>query len=120
MIEPALNAIILNAMPFNKIAAPAMLAAHRETQRGYVRCGRILLSISILFGLLRLCSMDVFALAQQGVGARFAGTLIDVAIALLLAHAIWELITVVDNRQVAIERAETSIDSDAQVMCEGS
>ena len=58
--------------------------------------------------------------SQQGVGARFAGTLIDVAIALLLAHAIWELITVVDNRQVAIERAETSIDSDAQVMCEGS
>ena len=119
MIEHALRAIILNAMPFDEEAAPAMLAAHRETQRGAVRCGRILLSIALFFGLLWLWSVDVFALAQQGVGARFAGALIDVAIVLMLAYAIWELVTIVVNRQIAIERAEMGIDPDAEVMSDG-
>lgn len=119
MIEHALRAIILNAIPFDEEAAPAMLAAHRETQRGAVRCGRILLSIALFFGLLRLWSVDVFALAQQGVGARFAGALIDVAIVVMLAYAIWELVTIVVNRQIAIERAEMGIDPDAEVMSDG-
>ncbi|MEM6495993.1 MAG: mechanosensitive ion channel family protein [Pseudomonadota bacterium] len=119
MIEHGMRAIILNAMPFDEDAPPAMLAAHRETQRGAIRCGRILLSIAIFFGLLWLWSVDVFALAQQGVGARFAGALIDVAIILMVAYAIWELVTIVVNRQIAIERAEMGIDPEAEAMSDG-
>lgn len=119
MIEHGMRAVILDAMPFDEDAAPAMLAAHRETQRGAIRCGRILLSIAIFFGLLWLWSVDIFALAQQGVGARFAGALIDVAIILMVAYAIWELVTIVVNRQIAIERAEMGIDPDAEAMADG-
>ena len=119
MIEHGMRAIILNSMPFDEEAAPAMLAAHRETQRGAIRCGRILLSIAIFFGLLWLWNVDIFALAQQGVGARFAGAMIDVAIIMMVAYALWELVTIVVNRQIAIERAEMGIDPDAEVMAEG-
>ena len=119
MIEHGMRAVILHAMPFDEDAAPAMLAAHRETQRGAVRCGRIFLSISLFFGLLWLWSVDIFAMAQQGVGARFAGALIDVAIIAMVAYAVWELITIVVNRQIAIERAEMGIDPDSETMAEG-
>ena len=37
----------------------------------------------------------------------------------MLAYAIWELVTIVVNRQIAIERAEMGIDPDAEVMSDG-
>ena len=45
--------------------------------------------------------------------------MIDVAIVVMLAYAIWELVTIVVNRQIAIERAEMGIDPDAEVMSDG-
>jgi moderate conductance mechanosensitive channel len=120
LIDHALRAIVLNmtAAAEDDEDLP-LLAAHRETQKGMIRCGRVLLGLAIITGLLRLWDVDIFSLAAQGGGARFAGALIDISIILLLAYAAWELVTIVTQRQIAIERAAMGMEEGAEVMADG-
>ncbi len=119
IIEHGLRALVINAAPVDGAATVPLQAAQRETQRGLVRCGRVLLSLALVFGLLWLWSVDVFSLAHQGVGARFASALIEISFVLLIGYAVWEFVTIISERQLAIERAAMGVDEAEETMSEG-
>ncbi len=120
IMDHGMQALIENLAPADDDQGAPLLAAHRETQKGMIRCGRVLLGLALVAGLLRLWQVDVFSLAEQGGGARFASALIDIVVILLLAYAVWEFVTIVTQRQIAIERATLGLDDDgAAPMAEG-
>ena len=119
ILEHGLRALVHSAAPINPDAPAPLQAAHRETQRGMVRCGRILTGLALLFGLLKLWKVDLFSLAQQGVGARFASQLIDISFIALIAYGLWEFVRITTDRQLAIERAASGIDPSSEQMSDG-
>lgn len=121
ILDHGMRALIENMAPADDDQSLPLLAAHRVTQRGMIRCGRVLLGLALVGGLLRLWQVDIFSLAEQGGGARFAAALIDIVIILLVAYAVWELVTIVTQRQIAIERATLGLDKeeDADAMSDG-
>lgn len=120
LLEHALRAIIKNVFPLQVDDDTALpLAAQRETHAGFVRCGRVMLGLVIVFGLLALWNIDVHALARQGIGARLASAFIDVTLIALIAYGLWEAVTIATRRQIAIERAAMGIGDDAEQMADG-
>ncbi|MEL7302677.1 MAG: mechanosensitive ion channel domain-containing protein, partial [Pseudomonadota bacterium] len=120
ILDHGMRTILTSFAPMPETTSARTLAAHYETRRGLVRCSRVILGILLIVGLLRLWGIEVSTLAQQGVGARFAQALIEIALVLLVAYALWELVTIVVGRQIAIERAELATgDGDAHADGEG-
>jgi small-conductance mechanosensitive channel len=77
--------------------------ARRNMQQGLLRVGRVLVVGAVLFALARLWGVDVLSLAQSGLGAKAAATLIELLFVLLLAYMLWELISVLIGRWLAAE-----------------
>jgi small-conductance mechanosensitive channel len=50
-----------------------------------------------------LWGLDLFALAERGLGARISGALFAIAVTLLLAHLLWALATTAIDRRLAAE-----------------
>ncbi|MFY0610036.1 MAG: mechanosensitive ion channel [Hyphomicrobiaceae bacterium] len=119
-LDHAIRALVCNLAPVNGDATAPLQAAHRETQYGLIRCGRVLLGLAGILGILRLWGVDPHALAEEGIGARFASGSIDILLIALVCYAIWEFVTIVSERQLAIERAVMGIDdAGGEAMAEG-
>ncbi len=81
----------------------ARAATGGETGPSYVPVLRKGVHIAVTVGgllvIAQIWDIDPFALATRGMGSRFAGALIDVAVTLLLAYLAWELArTAIDRR----------------------
>jgi small-conductance mechanosensitive channel len=81
----------------------AARAAAGEAGPSYVPVLRKGVHIAVTVGgllvIAQIWDIDPFALATRGMGSRFAGALIDVAVTLLLAYLAWELArTAIDRR----------------------
>ena len=57
-----------------------------------VRCARILATVAALYVMGRVWGLDVFAYASNRLGESVARMVLDVAIILLLAYVVWEII----------------------------
>jgi small-conductance mechanosensitive channel len=63
------------------------------------RAVHIVVVVSGLLVLARLWGLDLFALARRGLGAQISSALLGIAITLLLAHLLWEVVqTSIDRR----------------------
>ena len=96
-----------------------MRAAHKETQLGLVRCGRTLTVLVLVFVVARLWGLDLRDLASQGVGAQFAGALVEVFLIGIVAYGLWELLEIMADRQIAIEHAALGLDGEGEEQFEG-
>ena len=96
-----------------------MRAAHRETQHGLIRCGRTVTAVLLVIILARVWGLDLRDLASQGVGAQLAGALVEVFLIGIVAYGCWELLEIMANRQIAIERAALGLDDESEEQLEG-
>ena len=64
--------------------------AHGEKQRGLVRIGRVLTAALLLWVIAGIWSFDLHSLASAGVGARFAGRLLEAVLVLGVGYVLWE------------------------------
>ena len=119
LIELAIRALVEAIWPVDPEDEEALRVAHRETQSGLVRCGRIVVAIVLIIFFTRLWGLDLRDLASQGIGAQLAGALVEVFLIGVLAYGLWELLEVVANRQVAIERATLGLDGEGEEHFEG-
>jgi len=83
----------------------AFQAAHGQTQAGLVRCGHIILGGTLIVVLATLWGVDLRDLASQGMNAQIAGVLTEVFLIAIVAYGLWELINIVADRQIAMEKA---------------
>ena len=119
LIELAIRALVEAIWPGDPEQEEALRVAHRETQLGLVLCGRIVAAVVLIVSLARLWGPDLQDLASQGVGAQLAGSLVEVFLIGVVAYGIWELLEVMANRQIAIERATLGLDGDDEKQFEG-
>ena len=114
LIELALRALVEAIWPGDPEQEEALRVAHRETQLGLVRCGRIVAAVVLVAALARLWGLDLHDLASQGVGAQLAGALVEVVLIGVVAYGLWELLEVMASRQIAIERVTLGLDGEGE------
>ena len=119
LIELALRALVEAIWPGDPEQEEALRVAHRETQLGLVRCGRIVATVVLVAALARLWGLDLHNLASQGVGAQLAGALVEVVLIGVVAYGLWELLEVMASRQIAIERVTLGLDDEGEEQHEG-
>ena len=119
LIELMVHALVEAIWPDDPEQDPALRAAHKETQLGLVRCGRTVTALVLIFVLARVWGLDLRDLASQGVGAQFAGALLEVFLIGVVAYGLWELLEIMANRQIAIERATLGLDGEDEGQFEG-
>ena len=67
----------------------------------------------------RVWGLDLRDVASQGVGAQLAGALVEVFLIGIVAYGFWELLEIMANRQIAIERAALGLDDESEEQLEG-
>jgi len=77
--------------------------ARRNMQQGLLRVGRVLVVGTVLFALAKLWGVDMLGLAQSGLGAKAAATLIELLFVLLFAYMLWEMMSILIGRWLAAE-----------------
>jgi moderate conductance mechanosensitive channel len=104
LIETAIPAVVRAIWPPNPEHGPALQAAHTQTQAGLARCMRIPILALIVILLTSLWGLNLRDLASQGVGAELAGGMVQIFLITIIAYGLWELVTIIAERQMAIER----------------
>jgi small-conductance mechanosensitive channel len=112
IIAMVIRSVVGAIWPDDPEQEPALRAAHRETQAGLVRCGRIIIGLVMMLGLARLWGLNLHDVASQGVGAELAGALLQIALIVVLAYGLWEVLNIAADRQLAIERITLALDED--------
>jgi small-conductance mechanosensitive channel len=84
--------------------------AQAKVNAGLVRCGRVVLGGIIFVMLVKLWGIDIENVAQAGMGAQVASNIVQIALILIIAYAIWEFVHIVIARQLAHEMPEKSDD----------
>lgn len=118
LLEVAILAIVRAAWPVDANADPGMQAAHRLTQDGIVRVARIPVVVLLILGLASMWGLHLQDMASQGIGAQFAGAVVQSLIILMLAYAAWEAMNIAADRQIAIDRPAVR-DADEEQEAEG-
>ncbi len=119
LVELAIRALIEAIRPDDPDEEASLRAAHRETRHGLMRCGRTVAGFVLILLLAKIWGLDLRDLASQGVGAQLAGALVEIFLIGIVAYGCWELLEIVSNRQIAIERAVLGIDGEGGDRAEG-
>lgn len=81
----------------------AAAKARRKMQQGLLRVGRIVVVGLVLYILARLWGLNILDLAESGLGAQAAGSLIELTFILMVAYLLWEVVTILVDRRLAME-----------------
>ncbi len=114
VINHAIRALIERLFPLRDDRSPALRAADQTTQAGFIRITRVVLGSLLIVGLLKLWNVNVMSMAQQSMGSGLASSLISIALIVGVAYAIWELIHIVIDRQIATERVALGLDLEGE------
>ena len=79
-------------------------AAYRSTKRGYIKIGRVIVSVIVILLIADAWQIDLRNLAAAGVGSKFAGQLIEFLMLSAVGYVIFELVTLWINRRLAKEQ----------------
>ena len=118
LFELMIRALVEAIWPDDPDEEPSLRAAHAETQLGLMRCGRtitgmlLVLVLVLVLVLARVWGLNLRDLASQGVGAQLAGALLKIFLIAIVAYGCWELLRIMADRQIAIERAILGLDDD--------
>lgn len=119
LIDQSVRAIARGLISSRPDKDPAIQAADEETRIGLVRVCRVVVVTLGAILLLKLWGVDIVALTEQGVGARFARSVIDIFLIIVLTYGLWELIRIMTNRQIAMERIALGLGSGEEQESEG-
>lgn len=119
LIDQAVRAMARGLISSRPDKDPALQAADEETRIGLVRICRVVVVTLGAVLLLKMWGVDIIALAEQGVGARFARSVIDIFMIIVLTYGLWELIRIMTNRQIAMERIALGLGSGEEQESEG-
>ena len=119
LFELAIRAMVEAIWPDDPNEDPSLRAAHVETQLGFMRCGRTVTGVLLVLVVARVWGLDLRDVASQGVGAQLAGALLEIFLIGIVAYGCWELLRIMADRQIAIERASLGIDNGGEEHAEG-
>ena len=107
-----LSVLVVVALPLiDMLLSRALAAAAGPTASGFVaayegvfrRGIHILVTVAGLLLIAHLWDVNLFALAQAGLGAQLSSSLVGIGIVLLLAHLLWEIAKAAIDRRLQAE-----------------
>ena len=119
LFELMIRALVDAIWPGDPDEEPSLRAAHTQTQLGLTRCGRTVTGMFLVLVLARAWGLNLRDLASQGVGAQLAGALLEIFLIGIVAYGCWELLRIMADRQIAIERATLGIDESGEEQADG-
>ena len=119
LLELTVRALVEAIWPVDPDEEPSLRAAHAQTQLGLMRCGRTVSAMVLVLVLARVWGLDLRDLASQGVGAQLAGALLEIFLIGIVAYGCWELLRIMADRQIAIERATLGLDGEGEEQADG-
>ena len=119
LFELTIRGLVEAIWPDDPDEVPTLRAAHAQTQHGLMRCGRTVTGVLLVLVLARVWGLDLRDLASQGVGAQLAGALLEIFLIGIVAYGCWELLRIMSDRQIAIERAALGLDGDGEEQADG-
>ena len=87
-------------------------SAYHSTKRSYIRIGRIIMFSMVIVTIANLWGIDFENLTSAGVGAQFAGRLLEILLILAIGYFVWEVVTLLINRKLAAEMTAAGFDLD--------
>lgn len=119
MLDHILRDVVRNFVAIDAEQRPALQAAAASTREGLLRVGRVVGIAILVVGLLKVWNVDIVTLAEQGVGARFARSIINISLILAVAYGLWEVVRIVTDRHIAFEQVALGMDKTADAELEG-
>ncbi|MDG2482594.1 MAG: mechanosensitive ion channel family protein [Alphaproteobacteria bacterium] len=119
LIDQSVSALARGLISDRPDKDPAIQAADEQTRIGLSRVCRVVVLTFGVFFLLHLWGFDIVTLAEEGIGAQFARSVIDIFLIIVLTYGLWELIQIVTNRQIAMEKIALGVDDGEAAEGEG-
>ena len=118
LIAPALDTLIRGLVrhlqPPMAGEGPLAEQAHRSTKRSYIRIGRVLAGLFVVFMIARTWELDLRHVASAGVSAEVGGTVIEFLLIIAVGYIINEVVSLWINRRLAKEQtAAEALDEEA-------
>lgn len=118
LIAPALDTLIRGLV---RHLQPPMLGegplaeqAYRSTKRSYIRIGRVLAGLFVVFMIARAWQLDLRHVASAGIGAEVGGAVIEFLLIIAVGYIMNEVVSLWINRRLAKEQtAAEALDEEA-------
>jgi len=115
-MDTGIRALVRHIVPPMRGEGQIAQAAWEATRRSYIRMARVIVFGLVVLAIARIWDISFTNLAAAGVGAQFAGNLIQALVIFAIGYLVLELATSWINRRLANESTsphEMSEDSDA-------
>ncbi|MEM7547414.1 MAG: mechanosensitive ion channel family protein [Pseudomonadota bacterium] len=109
-MDTAIRALVRHLTPPMSGEGVVAERAYQSAKQSYVRIGRVLVFVVIMWAIGRIWGIDFANLAEAGVGAQFAGRFIEILVILAFGYLLWELVSLWINRKLAAEQTALALD----------
>ncbi|WP_298935704.1 mechanosensitive ion channel family protein [uncultured Ruegeria sp.] len=118
LIAPALDTLIRGLVrhlqPPMAGEGPLAEQAYRSTKRSYIRIGRVLAGLFVVFMISRTWELDLRHVASAGIGAEVGGAVIEFLLIIAVGYIMNEIVSLWINRRLAREQtAAEALDEEA-------
>lgn len=112
LFELAIHTLVEQIWPNKLEDKPILQTAHKQAQAGLVRFGRVLFAILLVIVFSLIWDVSLKDLAAENVGAKFAREFLSIFFITLFSYGLWELLDIITNREIAIEKATMGLDDE--------
>lgn len=102
-IDALISLFVWKSVDVPEDESDAAAKARRKMQQGLLRVGRIVVVGMVLYILARLWGLNILDLAESGLGAQTTGSLLELLFILMVAYLMWEVVTILIERWLALE-----------------
>ncbi|MEX0307053.1 MAG: mechanosensitive ion channel family protein [Ruegeria sp.] len=118
LIAPALDTLIRGLVrhlqPPMSGEGPLAERAYRSTKRSYIRIGRVIAGLFVVFMIARVWQLDLRHVASAGIGAEVGGAIIEFLLIIAVGYILNEIVSLWINRRLAKEQtAAEALDEEA-------
>lgn len=110
-LDQALAAVIAALFATEETTTRVLKTANAQTRRGARRIARVVGGILLLFCILAVWRVDLVTVAERGIGARLGADLMAALLITGLAYIAWEILHIITDRQIAMERVTLGLDA---------
>jgi small-conductance mechanosensitive channel len=110
LIDTIVRGSVRHLLPPMQGTGPVAERAYGATRRSFIRIGRVIAFGIVVLLIGRIWGIDFQNLAAAGVGARFAGRMIEMLLILAVGYLIYEVVSLWINRKLAAEQTVGDVD----------
>ena len=113
-MDTAIRGMVRHLTPAMTGEGPVAERAYYATKRSYIRIGRVVIFAVVVLSIAEFWGMSATAIAEAGVGTRFAANIIEFLIIISIGYLIYEAVSLFINRKLAAEQTAAGYNPDEE------